>query len=123
MSKPWTWQEGQLLDRTKIWLELHYEPDPRNPNNSFAVAYLSQPTGSLFTVQLEAANLPDSIQPGPVMDWVRQELDSFTRYFDVPLGPMPSEESIAVIEERAPRIPTTSCTGMLWWGHRPARAS
>lgn len=117
--EPWTWQEGQLFDRTtEIWPELHYEPDPGNPETSFVVACLSRPTGTVFTVQLEPGNLPDSIDPGPIMDWVRQELDSFISFLDVQFGPIPSGPSVSAIGERPPRIPTTSCAGMLWWrGH------
>ena len=127
MSKPWTWQEGQLFDRTiEIWLELHYEPDPGNPETSFVVAYLSRPTGTVFTVQLEPGNLPDGIDRGPIMIRVLQEVDSLISHFDMPIGPMPSGPSIAAIGERSSRRPTTNRIGMLWWkegGHRPGRAS
>jgi hypothetical protein len=122
MTSRWTWKEGQP---SEVWLELHYEPDPRDPEISFVVAYLSPPTGTVLTVQLEPGNLPDSIDPRPVMDWVRQELDSLLSDFDVPFGPMPRGPSISDIGELLPRMPTTSCTGMLWWkaGHRPGRSS
>jgi hypothetical protein len=120
MTSRWTWKEGQIFE---VWLELHYEPDPRSPEASFVVVYLSQPNGTVLTVQLEPGNLPDSIDPGPVMDWVRQELDSLISDFDVPFGPMSNRPSISHIGEL--RMPTTNCTGMLWWvaGHRPGRAS
>ena len=119
MTNRWTWKEGQPFE---VWLELHYEPDPGNPQSSFVVAYLSQPTGTVFTVQLEPRNnLPNSLGPGPVMDWVRQELDSFISFLDLPIGPMPSGPSLSAIRERQPQIPIPSCTGMLSWkaGHRP----
>src|SRR5262245_7524133 len=101
----WTWKTGQLFE---VWLELHYEPDPRNPPTSFAVAYLSQPTGTVLTVQLEPGNLPISIDPGPVMDWVRLELDCLMSDFDVPFEPWPDGPCISDIGELPPGRPTTS---------------
>lgn len=77
-----TWREGSYdptIDTTlkHNWLELHYVPDPENPDTSFIVAYISPPQDNVFTVQLLLKNLPDTVDPGPISYRIRQELDFF----------------------------------------------
>lgn len=81
-TEKWTWQEGlydPTIDTTHKhnWLELHYVPDPENPDTSFTVAYISPPQDEVFTVQLLLKNLPDTVDPGPIAYRIRQELDYF----------------------------------------------
>lgn len=78
---PYTWREGPFDPLIDNWLELHYVPQPAEPNESFIVAlvYMSpQDEGrGVFTVQLFPEDLPDSIDQRLLSNEVRLELDFF----------------------------------------------
>lgn len=75
---PWSWREGRFFDRTVTeWLQLDYVPDPAEPDRSYIVAYVSRPMDYVFTVELHPENLPDSLDPNPIMARVRKDLDYF----------------------------------------------
>lgn len=75
---PWSWREGRFFDRTVTeWLQLDYVPDPSEPEESYLLAYVSRPVDYVFTVELHPENLPDRIDPSPIMARVRKELNFF----------------------------------------------
>lgn len=79
---PWGWQEGPFnpalqKDRDHAWFELHYVPNPEDPDVFYVAAYVSPPKEHVFTVQLLPHNLPETINAGPLVYRIRQELDFY----------------------------------------------
>ena len=64
-----TWREGPFDPSIDNWLELHYVPQPEEPDESFIVAltYIApqDEDKGVFTVQLLPEDLPETIDVGP----------------------------------------------------------
>jgi len=72
----YTWQEGRV-DQTQSHLKILYVPDIEHEGPSFVIAAISPPEQYVFRVELFPATLPAEMDPLPIMEGVKRELDYF----------------------------------------------
>ena len=73
---PWRWQEGEV-DHSQTHLEIYYVPDIQHEGPSFLIAVIATPQSQVFLVQLLPENLPATMEPGPIIDGVKRELNFY----------------------------------------------
>ncbi len=71
-----TWQEGRV-DQQQTHLEIYYVLDLEHEGPSFLIAAIAPPKDQVFIVELLPENLPVEMDPGPIVDEVKQELNFF----------------------------------------------
>lgn len=72
----YTWQEGRV-DQTQPHLKIVYVPDIEHEGPSFVIAAILPPEQYVFRVELFPANLPVELDPVPIIDGVKRELDYY----------------------------------------------
>jgi hypothetical protein len=72
----WSWQEGQV-DQNQSHFNIYYVPDTQHEGPTFLIAVISPPKNQVFLVQLFQENLPATLDPGPIIDGAKEELNFF----------------------------------------------
>ncbi|MDP1948704.1 MAG: hypothetical protein Q8L77_14525 [Nitrospirota bacterium] len=70
----WRWHEGQV-DQSQPHLKIRYVSDIEDPKTSYLVAFVSAPHDHVFTVEFLPQNLPATMDPGPIIDGAKGELN------------------------------------------------
>ena len=70
----WSWHEGQV-DQNHSHFNLYYVPDTQHEGPTFLIAVIDLPKNQLFRVQLFPENLPATLDPGPIIDGARNQLN------------------------------------------------
>lgn len=69
------WQEGQV-DQNQPHLKIYYVPTLEEPDIAFLVTVIAPPINRTFFVEFLPQNLPETIEPGPIIDQAKRELTS-----------------------------------------------
>lgn len=72
----YTWQESRV-DQTQSHLKILYVPDIEHEGPSFVIAAILPPEHYLFRVELFPATLPLEMDPVPIIDGVKREIDYY----------------------------------------------
>jgi hypothetical protein len=72
----WSWHEGPV-DQNESHFNIYYVPDTQHEGPTFLIAAIASPTKQIFQVQLFPENLPATLDPGPLIDGVKEELNFF----------------------------------------------
>lgn len=72
----WSWQEGQV-DQIQPHFNIYYVLDPEHEGPTFLIAVIAPPENQVFRVQLFPEHLPSIVDPGPIIEEAKKELNFF----------------------------------------------